>query len=250
MNSATFAHTPTSPPVVRLRTGRLLTINWDRYNGSDSDFDTVAAELLSFVRLDVRNRILRRYGLGLPLLWMHIHVRPRDVQVATEQKLSSGGLRFFDVLLEGFQESHFGRKVFPAIGHIDGNHGQISDLHRHDPILVVKRRMAKLGLLGAQIFPNVQANAGISAAAMPIAPVALHFADRNWHLTRRGLEFLKANKLGALALDPFAHLRLPRANAIHVPSAHFHRLADFLPVTGQRGHRLLDPIRETFGSDL
>ena len=42
-----------------------LCLNWGRYNGSDSEFDAAAAELLSFVRLDVRNRILRRYGLGL-----------------------------------------------------------------------------------------------------------------------------------------------------------------------------------------
>jgi hypothetical protein len=38
-------------------------LNWDRYNGSDGEFDSVAAELLSFVRLDVRNRILR------PMVW-------------------------------------------------------------------------------------------------------------------------------------------------------------------------------------
>ena len=108
--------------------------------------------------------------------------------------------------------------------------------------------MAKLGLLGAQIFPNVQANAGISAAAMPIAPVALHFADRNWHLTCRGLEFLKANNSGR---SPSTHSRTCVSRArmpFTFQVAHFH-LADFLPVTGQRGHRLLDPIRETFGSD-
>src|SRR6476619_2945065 len=46
-----------------------LVLNWDRYNGSDSEFDAAAAELLAFVRLDVRNRILRRYLLGLPLHW-------------------------------------------------------------------------------------------------------------------------------------------------------------------------------------
>src|SRR6476646_5724657 len=44
-----------------------LCLNWGRYNGSSSEFDAAAAELLSFVRLDVRNRILRRYLLGLAL---------------------------------------------------------------------------------------------------------------------------------------------------------------------------------------
>src|SRR6476620_637057 len=44
-----------------------LGLNWDRYNGSASDFDAAAAELLAFIRLDVRNRILRRFPLGLLL---------------------------------------------------------------------------------------------------------------------------------------------------------------------------------------
>ena len=63
-----------------------LCLNWDRYNGSDSDFDTAAAELLSFVRLDVRNRILRRYGLGLPLHW------PRRLAGLSNRKLTRVGL--------------------------------------------------------------------------------------------------------------------------------------------------------------
>src|SRR5262249_4522121 len=46
-----------------------LVLNWDRYNGSPSEFDAVASEFLSFVRLDVRNRILRRSPLALPLRW-------------------------------------------------------------------------------------------------------------------------------------------------------------------------------------
>jgi predicted acylesterase/phospholipase RssA len=44
-----------------------LVLNWDRYNGSPDDFDAAAAEFLAFVRLDVRNRIIRRYPLSLPL---------------------------------------------------------------------------------------------------------------------------------------------------------------------------------------
>src|SRR6476646_1450701 len=46
-----------------------LVLNWDRYNGSPSEFDAAAAEVLAFVRLDVRNRIVRRYPLALPLRW-------------------------------------------------------------------------------------------------------------------------------------------------------------------------------------
>jgi predicted acylesterase/phospholipase RssA len=44
-----------------------LVLNWDRYNGSPEDFEAAAAELIAFVRLDVRTRILRRFPLMLPL---------------------------------------------------------------------------------------------------------------------------------------------------------------------------------------
>src|SRR4051812_30862231 len=40
--------------------GAHLALNWDRYTGSANDFDSAAAEVLAFVRLDVRNRIVRR----------------------------------------------------------------------------------------------------------------------------------------------------------------------------------------------
>src|SRR5438270_12039665 len=42
-----------------------LALNWDRYNGSPNEFDAAAAELLAFIRLDIRNRIVRRYLLAL-----------------------------------------------------------------------------------------------------------------------------------------------------------------------------------------
>ena len=42
-----------------------LVLNWDRYSGSPEEFDRAASQLLAFVRLDVRNRMLRRFPLGL-----------------------------------------------------------------------------------------------------------------------------------------------------------------------------------------
>src|SRR5579863_9562016 len=49
--------------------GAHLVVNWDRYNGSASEFDAAASEILAFVRLDVRNRIMRRFPLAFPLRW-------------------------------------------------------------------------------------------------------------------------------------------------------------------------------------
>src|SRR3954453_19213852 len=49
-----------------------LVLHWDRYNGSPEDFDGAAREVLNFVQMDVRNRIVRRYPfalLGRGLRW-------------------------------------------------------------------------------------------------------------------------------------------------------------------------------------
>src|SRR5947209_4016088 len=63
-----------------------LVLNWGRYNGSPNEFDAAATELLSFVRLDVRNRITRRFPLTLPLRW------PRRLLGRSNRKLSRTGL--------------------------------------------------------------------------------------------------------------------------------------------------------------
>jgi predicted acylesterase/phospholipase RssA len=63
-----------------------LVLNWDRYNGSPHDFDMAAAEFLSFVRLDVRNRILRRFLLMLPFRWL------RRLVGLSNRKLTRTGL--------------------------------------------------------------------------------------------------------------------------------------------------------------
>src|SRR3954454_24575411 len=63
-----------------------LVLNWDRYSGSPNEFDAAASEFLSFVRLDVRNRIARRFPLCYPLLW------PRRLLGLSNRKLTRTGL--------------------------------------------------------------------------------------------------------------------------------------------------------------
>jgi len=43
-----------------------LVLNWDRYCGSDDEFQQVSGELIRFLQMDVRNRIVRRFP---PLRW-------------------------------------------------------------------------------------------------------------------------------------------------------------------------------------
>jgi predicted acylesterase/phospholipase RssA len=66
--------------------GAHLALHWDRYNGSDSDFDAAAAELLAFIRLGVRNRIVRRFPLGFALRG------PRRLVGLSNRKLTRTGL--------------------------------------------------------------------------------------------------------------------------------------------------------------
>jgi predicted acylesterase/phospholipase RssA len=63
-----------------------LVLNWDRYNGSPNEFDAAASEFLSFVDLDVRNRITRRFPLALPLRL------PRRLLGLSNRKLTRTGL--------------------------------------------------------------------------------------------------------------------------------------------------------------
>ncbi len=63
-----------------------LALNWDRYNGSPHEFDAAASDIISMVRLDIRNRIARRFPLTIPLRW------PRRLLGLSNRKLSRTGL--------------------------------------------------------------------------------------------------------------------------------------------------------------
>ena len=63
-----------------------LVLNWDRYNGSVKEFEQAAAQLLAFIRMDVRNRIVRRFPLGLLLRW------PRWLMGLSNRQLTRTGL--------------------------------------------------------------------------------------------------------------------------------------------------------------
>lgn len=43
--------------------GAHLALNWNRYCGTDEEFDEVSRELIRFLQMDVRNRIVRRFPL-------------------------------------------------------------------------------------------------------------------------------------------------------------------------------------------
>jgi predicted acylesterase/phospholipase RssA len=64
-----------------------LAMNWDRYTGPAGEFDKAAEEILRFVQLDVRNRIVRRLPLALP-----IHAARWLVRLPLARSLTRSGM--------------------------------------------------------------------------------------------------------------------------------------------------------------
>ena len=58
-----------------------LVLNWEHYNGSDDDFNKVSQEILDFVRLDVPDRIVRRFPF-MSLASFAPHGRPDGRMIA------------------------------------------------------------------------------------------------------------------------------------------------------------------------
>src|SRR5262245_26332541 len=63
-----------------------MVLNWDLYTGSPKEFDQAAAKLIAFTRLDIRNRVVRRFPLGLPLRG------PRRLMGWSNRRLTRTGL--------------------------------------------------------------------------------------------------------------------------------------------------------------
>src|SRR3954447_25159243 len=113
-----------------------LVLNWDRYNGSPGDFDAAAAEFLAFMRLDVRNRIARRFLLALPLRW------PRRLLGLPNRKLTRTGLLeyYYEKYLYG-DTSLFELPEKPALHLLSTNlsEGCLCSFDR-DGLLMVRRQ--------------------------------------------------------------------------------------------------------------
>src|SRR3954447_2480854 len=70
---------------------------------------------------------------------------------------------------------------------------------------------------------DMQRDARISLAAVPVTPVPLHLAQGGGNLVRGGLDFLEAHDIRPFALDPFLNLRLPGPDAVDVPGGDLQR---------------------------
>ena len=61
--------------------------------------------------------------------------------------------------------------------------------------------------------------------AVPVMPVVRQIHEHPWHLFGGGLDFLEAKHVRPLRTHELNDLRIPRANAVHVPGHESHRCA-------------------------
>src|SRR5215469_7366388 len=135
-----------------------LVLNWDRYNGSPKEFDAAAAELLEYVRLDVRNRIARRFPLTLPLRWPY-----RLLGRSTRRLARTGLLEYhYERYLYG-DTSLFELPEKPQLHILATNlsEGSLCSFNRNG-LLMVKRRPR-------QAFHIERVHVGLATVAMAVA---------------------------------------------------------------------------------
>src|SRR3954447_23561882 len=113
-----------------------LVLNWDRYNGSPGEFDAAASEFLTFMRLDARTGIARRFLLALPLRGV------RRLLGLSNRRLTRTGLLeyYYERYLYG-DTSLFELPERPALYLLSTNlnEGCLCSFHR-DGLLMVRRQ--------------------------------------------------------------------------------------------------------------
>ena len=121
--------------------GAHLVLNWDRYCGTEDEFQAVADELLAFVQMDVRNRIVRRF----PLFSLANTAR-KAIRLELRRQFTRAGLL----------EQHYERFLYGDIGLFDLpnspaiyilatnlNEGSLCAFHRDGLLLQRRSRSGK-----------------------------------------------------------------------------------------------------------
>jgi hypothetical protein len=92
-------------------------------------------------------------------------------------------------------------------------------------MFVIECRMNEERTIGCDRLADVESDAGVPAAAVPVAPVPLQVAEKQRDLIGSGLDFLQANDIRTLTLDPLVNLRVSRPDAVDVPGGDLQWLA-------------------------
>jgi predicted acylesterase/phospholipase RssA len=153
-----------------------LALNWGRYAGADREFDAAASEFLDFVRLDVRNRVTRRFPLTLLLRW------PRRLMGRSNRRLTLTGLleQHYERYLYG-DKSLFELPEAPQLHILATNlsEGCLCSFHRDGLLMVRRQPGGALGLDRVHVGLATVAMAVTASSAFPgfFPPLELTGAD-------------------------------------------------------------------------
>lgn len=136
-----------------------LVLNWDRYCGTDEAFQEVSGELLRFLQMDVRNRIVRRFPLTT-----FANFGRRVLRLGTRRQYTRAGLleQHYEKYLYG-DTGLFNLPASPRLYILatNVNEGSISAFYR-DGVLLQKR-----GPHGQKRFEQV--SIGLATVSMAVA---------------------------------------------------------------------------------
>src|SRR5690348_13009832 len=156
----------------------------------------------------------------LALARMHVALAACDVDVAAQDDGLALLVHRVRPLRERLHEVELGRIVLAAVRYVHRGEHRLPDLCRDDARFHVEGRVLECDL-ARQRFADVKGNPGVRAHAMPERMVVLEHALLG-DLRRLGLELLQAHDVRPVALEPFAHLRGPGADAVDVPRRNLH----------------------------
>src|SRR4030095_12824836 len=81
-----------------------------------------------------------------------------NIDVSTEDESPAARMNFRNIALHLAQELYFGRKIFAAVGNVDGNEAQIAHLCGHDAGLIVEGRVQEARFLQKGVPSDVEAD--------------------------------------------------------------------------------------------
>ena len=152
-----------------------LTLNWERYNGTDEEFDDAVSEIVRFVQIDVRNRIARRIPFQLPLRLLN-----RVLIGRPNRALTSNGL-----LERHYRDFLFGDRCFHQLPASPELHvlatnlsdGNLASFTRDGLYLQRRGDEEKLDFVPARLAPISMAVAASSAFPGFFPPVLFSASD-------------------------------------------------------------------------
>src|SRR3569832_913777 len=159
---------------------------------------------------------------GVALRRVDVDLRAGHVHVAAHDQLPADGPRRLGVDGHCAQEAALAGVVLAPVGDVDRRDRHVPQVADHDARLVVELGVQEAGLIRSERLADVQADARVALAAVPVVPVVGQGGQRLRDLLRQRLQLLQAQHIGLFARDEGRHVGLAGPDAVHVPRHQLH----------------------------